>query len=159
MTKCNYCGKESDDSVPACPSCGNVLREPVTPAAPENHYHSAAKQKILRGGLWLGGGLVVTIGSFVAAGPGRTYWVAWGAIAYGIFQIVLGLKDTGKPQVEIEKEESLENEFQTAVLLEARGEIQQARTIYEHLARDFPDTKTGRNAKNTIESMRANRKD
>jgi hypothetical protein len=93
----------------------------------------------------------------MSAGPGGTFWVAWGAIAYGIFQLVSGLIDARKPRAQLQVEEKLEREFQTAVLLEARGDILFARAIYEDLARNYPDTRVGRNAKNTIQSMPAHR--
>jgi len=109
--------------------------------------------------LWLTGGSLITLASFAGATPGGTYWVTWGPIAYGIFQIVTGLIDSRKTQEEIVAERALEVEFQKAVGLEARGDILLARAIYHELCAKFPDTKVGRDAKNALASMAAHRPD
>jgi TolA-binding protein len=79
-------------------------------------------------------------------------------MAYGIIQIFLGLKVAQKPQAQVEKEDELESEFEAAVLMEAKSNIAQARAVYEKLARDYPETKVGRNARNTIGSMKPDMK-
>jgi hypothetical protein len=156
-TKCGYCGKPCDNSSINCPGCGTPLKEPVLSAV--RPYPAAAKSKMVRGIFWLTGGSLVTFASFAAATPGGTYWVSWGAIAYGIFQIVTGLLDCRKTQEEIIAERALEIEFQKAVMVEARGDILLARAIYHDLSTKFPNTKIGRDAKNALASMAAHRPD
>lgn len=46
---------------------------------------------MLFGALWLIGGTIVTLGTYYAAGPGETYVVAWGAIAFGAIDFLWGL--------------------------------------------------------------------
>ncbi|MDB5311984.1 MAG: hypothetical protein JWO38_6186 [Gemmataceae bacterium] len=50
------------------------------------------------GGLWCVGGIVVTVGSFLAAATagGGTYVVAWGAIVFGGIQFLRGMMRTAK---------------------------------------------------------------
>ena len=50
-----------------------------------------ASGDFLWGGIFLVGGVGVTIGTYAAAAPGGTYIVTWGAIAYGGFLITRGL--------------------------------------------------------------------
>jgi hypothetical protein len=47
------------------------------------------------GGLWLGGGLIVTLGSLAMASGGGRYVITTGAIAYGLFRIFRGLGRAG----------------------------------------------------------------
>lgn len=49
------------------------------------------KRDMLVGGLWCGGGLAVTLVTYMAASGGGTYLVAWGAIIFGGWQFVKGL--------------------------------------------------------------------
>ncbi|MBK6734100.1 MAG: hypothetical protein IPG61_08415 [bacterium] len=41
--------------------------------------------------IWLVGGIIVTVGSFAVAEDGGSYVVAWGAIAWGVIQVLRGL--------------------------------------------------------------------
>lgn len=51
---------------------------------------AAAERDMLHGGLWLGGGLLVTVGSLVMAAGGR-FVMAWGAVIFGGIQFFRGL--------------------------------------------------------------------
>ncbi len=51
----------------------------------------AASKNMLIGGLWCGGGLIVTIATYSAASGGGSYVVAWGAILFGGIQFMRGL--------------------------------------------------------------------
>ena len=46
---------------------------------------------MLFGALWVIGGTIVTLWTYNAAGPGETYVVAWGAIAFGAIDFLWGL--------------------------------------------------------------------
>ncbi len=46
--------------------------------------------ELWKGLLWLIGGIVVTVGTYSAAAPGETYFVAWGAILFGGIQFLKG---------------------------------------------------------------------
>lgn len=54
----------------------------------------AARKDMVRGGLWCGLGIVVTIGSYAMASGGGHYVVAWGAIIFGGIQFFRGLMNT-----------------------------------------------------------------
>lgn len=63
--------------------------------AVEKQIQSAKKHQsnrnMLFGALWLVGGIVVTAITYSVAEPGGTYVVAWGAIAYGLYKLFIGL--------------------------------------------------------------------
>jgi len=61
-----------------------MLHRPQPQPVPEG------RKEMIRGGLWCGGGLLVTLISYLAAGPGGTYMFASGAIAFGAFQLFRG---------------------------------------------------------------------
>ena len=64
---------------------------------------SAAKGELLKGFLWLvGGGLVSGI-TYLAADPGGTYVVFWGALAYGAFRFLRALYFWANPSALIGK--------------------------------------------------------
>ncbi len=62
------------------------LREARSRAA-----RSAGKRNMLFGGLWLFGGLAVTLGTMFMADGGGKFMVAWGAVLFGGIQFVRGL--------------------------------------------------------------------
>ncbi len=49
------------------------------------------KRDMVVGGLWCGGGIVVTLYTYAAASGGGTYVVAWGAILFGGIQFLRGV--------------------------------------------------------------------
>jgi tellurite resistance protein len=63
--------------------------------------------KVLVGGLFLVGGFGITAVTYVAAEGGGTYTVAWGAMLFGVVQIVIGLAqssdDPGPPPISEEE--------------------------------------------------------
>ena len=63
------------------------------PAFREQEYEKddGATGDLFVGGLFLFGGILVTVITYGAAGPGETYFVAWGAILFGGFQFIRGL--------------------------------------------------------------------
>ena len=52
---------------------------------------NAYKRKMRNGILWAVGGTVVAVSTYTAALQGGVYFVAWGAIAYGIIDFLRGL--------------------------------------------------------------------
>ena len=52
--------------------------------------HNGASD-MFAGALWCIGGIVVTVATYEAAGPGDTFIIAWGAILFGAFQFFKGL--------------------------------------------------------------------
>jgi len=52
---------------------------------------NAYKRKMRNGILWAVGGTVVTVWTYTASSQGVTYFVAWGAIVYGIIDFLRGL--------------------------------------------------------------------
>ena len=61
--------------------------------SPEARRIMAGKyaRHMLFGALWVIGGTIVTLWTYNAAGPGGTYVVAWGAIAFGAIDFLWGL--------------------------------------------------------------------
>ncbi|MFN8712097.1 MAG: hypothetical protein ACK5Z2_04530 [Bacteroidota bacterium] len=51
---------------------------------------SDGKQDILYGALWLGGGLIITIGTYMMASNGGSYFITYGPVIYGVFRIIRG---------------------------------------------------------------------
>ncbi|MCC3154688.1 hypothetical protein Q3A66_16860 [Hymenobacter sp. BT770] len=55
-------------------------------------YREAARKDMLHGGLWLGGGLLVTGFTYaMASADGGSYFMTWGAIIFGGIQFLKGL--------------------------------------------------------------------
>jgi hypothetical protein len=54
-------------------------------------YQEAARKDMLHGGLWLGGGLLVTGVTYSMASEGGSYFMTWGAIIFGGIQFFKGL--------------------------------------------------------------------
>ena len=57
----------------------------------EHEEEAEGRGDLIVGGLFLVGGIVVTVVTYAGAGPGETYVVAWGAILFGGFQFIRGL--------------------------------------------------------------------
>lgn len=51
----------------------------------------AAKVEMTRGVSWLAGGALVTGITYASASPGGTYFVFWGALAYGGYRFLRAL--------------------------------------------------------------------
>jgi len=60
---------------------------------PEGRQAMAAqyRRRMLFGFLWAAGGTAVTVGTYEAAGEGGVFFIAWGAIIFGIIDFLRGL--------------------------------------------------------------------
>ena len=67
--------------------------EARAPAAP--HKASPQRDRIV-GGIWLAGGVIVTLASYASASGGGRYIVTTGAIAYGLVRMVPGSMRMGE---------------------------------------------------------------
>lgn len=65
----------------------------------------AAKGEMLKGVLWLVGGAVVTGITYSAAEPGGTFFVFWGAMAYGAIRFLRGLFYYAHPKALLDKQQ------------------------------------------------------
>jgi uncharacterized protein YoaH (UPF0181 family) len=54
-------------------------------------HRQAARKDMLHGGLWCGGGLLVTGITYAMASDGGSYVMTWGAVIFGGFQFFKGL--------------------------------------------------------------------
>jgi len=74
---------------------GFAVPQGTTPGA--NAPAPSATRDFVVGGIWLAGGVLVTLGSFAAAssGGGGRYVITTGAIAYGIGRLIRGLARSG----------------------------------------------------------------
>ena len=59
-------------------------------------YAKVAQRRLLYGVLWAVGGTLVTFFTYVNASAGGTYLVAWGAIIFGIVDMIRGLVGLAK---------------------------------------------------------------
>lgn len=50
----------------------------------------AGRRQMLLGALWAVGGLAITGATYLSAEPGGSFVMAWGAVAYGLFEIGRG---------------------------------------------------------------------
>lgn len=108
MKKCSYCGKRYSDEATQCAvdqqpleqiaassgSFPTVNQPGASRMAVNDPVRAAARRNLLLGGLWLGGGLVITLLTYGVASSSRTggtYVVAWGAIVVGAVRIFRGL--------------------------------------------------------------------
>lgn len=48
-------------------------------------------RRIISGVLWTSGGVAVTVGTYTLTAPTGTFVLAWGAVAYGLYQIGRGI--------------------------------------------------------------------
>jgi len=51
----------------------------------------AGRRAVRSGLLWAGSGLLLTVLTYGAAGPGETYYVFWGAVLYGGWRLIRGI--------------------------------------------------------------------
>ena len=91
MVKCSYCGQENREELANCAGCGTPLSSARSGLEPAPRYTPLAKRRLIHGGFWLAGGLLVTAVTYRSASPGATYLVAWGAILFGAVQLLQGL--------------------------------------------------------------------
>lgn len=112
MKKCTYCGKEYTDDFTACQLDGESLeyirgsrvqgdpKSNAGPGTPETFdpdaelRRQAANNDIKVGGLFFGGGLLVTFLTMSAASSsptGGSYILAWGPILFGGHRLLRGL--------------------------------------------------------------------
>ena len=107
---------------------------------------------MLHGALWCGGGILVTGITYLAASGGGTYFLAWGAIVFGAIQFFHGYSGRNRrPSVNESGYEALEY----ATRLETEGRIQEAMTCYQKIAENCINTPAGRDARKSLDSLRA----
>jgi hypothetical protein len=102
MKKCTYCGLEYPAEATVCAIDMEPLVVVTRPSADQGAAVSAnggencevsraaAKRDMMVGGLWCGGGILVTALTYKAASGGGSYVVAWGAIIFGGIQFLRG---------------------------------------------------------------------
>lgn len=88
--------------VPAAAIYEIVVKKGVDPATAQQMVDNVSKMKInpgkaegrrdmLIGGLWIAGGLVITIGTYMAAQGGGRYLITYGPIIYGVIRFFKGV--------------------------------------------------------------------
>ena len=60
----------------------------------EDEIREAAQKDMLHGGLWCGGGLLVTGVTYALADGGGGFVMAWGAVIFGAIQFFRGLRNS-----------------------------------------------------------------
>lgn len=118
--KCPSCGLINFADSSSCKRCGAAFQfdgrtsaaaitmpETYTPIMPIQHdaanissaYNSPEiaedsgkyVKKIIFGALWAGGGTIATVASYSSASGGNKYFIFWGAIVFGIIDMIIGL--------------------------------------------------------------------
>jgi hypothetical protein len=155
MRKCSYCGRESEDSVFFCPGCGTALVSGVgggdpSGASVENDPQGAHASKLMRQGiLWFAGGAVVTFISYSAAiHAGGGYFVAYGAIIFGLVQIFRGLGASSRSETRLEASQLLD----VAARLEGTDPSKSV-AIYEDILHRFPGTPQSAEAQRNLQTL------
>jgi len=126
----------------------------VSQPTPEQRTRTVREKRILYGAIWCTGGVLVTLITYISAVErgGGTYVVAWGAILFGVFQLIRGLTNTGdEPTVEDVAYDALEY----ATKLETQGRFQEALAIYQKIVQNSPGSGAARDAQKSIENLTA----
>ena len=77
---------------PIMPGQHDVRNIPSSYAKPDTYEESSVHlKKIITGALWAGGGTIATVVSYGAASGGGKYFVFWGAIIFGIIDMIIGV--------------------------------------------------------------------
>lgn len=148
MGKCAYCGKENAEELANCTECGTPLSSSGSEPAPA--YTQLARTRMVRGGAWLAGGLLVTAITYGTATPGGGYVVAWGAILFGAVQLLQGLYGGRQPP---RLENAGYDELDSATRLEAQGRLQEAAAAYQRIAERFSGMPAGGDARKSLENL------
>jgi hypothetical protein len=98
------------------------------------------------------GGLLVTMITYGTAGPGGTYVVAWGAIAFGAVQLFYGLLGGRRPP---RLDNAGYDELEAATRLESQGRLQEAAVSYQLIADRYGGTPAGGDARKSLENLQA----
>lgn len=78
---------------PIMPSQHDVRNIPSSYAKPNTYEESSVHlKKIITGALWAGGGTILTVAGYSSASGGGKYIVFWGAILFGIVDMIIGIK-------------------------------------------------------------------
>lgn len=166
MNNCSYCGRPNPADVAHCRECGTALAvQPGSSASgesipSEDPASTVAEKRMMHGLRWcIGGGAVTTVTYLAASsGPGAgTYFVAWGAILYGIVQIVQGL--TGRKVRPGEIDQTVRDDLGYDALslgtrLEGLGRVDEALAVYQKVIELYPDSGAAHDAQKSMESLR-----
>ena len=112
---------------------------------------------MIAGAFWCIGGLLFTGFTYLIAASrpgGGTYFLAWGAIAFGAVQFFRGW--TGKDD-QPNTEDLGYQELEYATHLETEGRIPEALSVYQSVTEKYPDSDAGRDAEKSIASLQARR--
>jgi len=101
--RCAGCGLVNFATEQACRRCGAALavtapsafvNNPTTDALPQMEGSGRHIRRMIYGLFWAVGGSAVTLGSYLSAASnpnGGRYFVAWGAMIFGVVDFFIGL--------------------------------------------------------------------
>ena len=148
MNKCAYCGMENEEVFKSCQGCGQPLTHGAQNQTPRS-LSPLALERIFRGALWCGGGIIVTVGTFALQSNGGPYLVAWGAMAYGAIQIYRGFRTVLPGRKTSPDARQL---LQFAAYLES-VDPRRAIDLYRQIARQSPGTTASAEAERNIKTL------
>lgn len=110
---CKNCGQKNEDDSKYCIKCGQSLGKEVEGSVDRyfkeqktNQIEEAKKiadQEVRTGVITFIIGLVITIGGYMLAPAGGTYFVLWGAMIYGIYRLIRGFWYKLNPEALLKK--------------------------------------------------------
>ncbi|MCA6362405.1 MAG: hypothetical protein IM638_05165 [Bacteroidetes bacterium] len=69
----------------------HLVQKALKETDPETGEASTGGRDMLIGGLWIAGGLIITIGTYSMASNGGTYFITYGPIIYGVIRFFKGV--------------------------------------------------------------------
>ena len=152
MPKCEFCGLENQSSY-RCRECGTILSEEQKPVP--THGRRFGETRVRRGTAWLMAGGVLTIASYAVASlrpNGGTYIICYGAIIYGVVEILRGLGGVPHPE-ELrppDPEDEAYEKLATGTRFEKQGNAVEAMTAYRSVIEEYPGTRAARDAQMSL---------
>lgn len=116
---CNNCKSKIDDEARFCTKCGADLSKtkPVSEEGSVDRYFSERRSSLIedakrladsemkQGLIWFGIACAITLGGYLLASDGGTYYVFWGAMIYGGYRLIRGIGYKLNPESLLEKAE------------------------------------------------------
>lgn len=122
---CSSCHKSVSENSKFCIHCGHKV-EQIEEGSVDKYFSqrnkdlvseakSSANQEMTQGIVIFVIGLIITGGTYLAAEPGGTYTVAWGAMVFGVIALLRGYYYRLRPQDLVNKQSSRKEETSKSI--------------------------------------------